>query len=260
MGSLFEKKQAYQATKHNLGSAMNTKEAAKVLSLYKDFSILFWSTFSYVDSIGRVVKRDVFSQDIDDVFRDRSGITAVICVHDESYDLYDRVDSLEAGLEKFLTELDSNAGTPTKESLVALKALREDMLPLIGKYDLSTTPIGGSKDVEQLSEPLEEFDEGLFGISIDISYEREDRMGLRMFADEIDDILVFKDKEQIVLKTKYYPDKHGTDNYHADERINALELTIDKLLAAANKSKSGKVRVTTVNASRKVLNNTIKAY
>ncbi|MGR5558411.1 hypothetical protein ACQKQC_19235 [Vibrio fortis] len=240
--------------------SISSTTLANTIQKYSDFKVEFHSNLSFVGTDGNTIQRTVVSGGVDDIFPENNSAITIVCTsHDGSFDFYQRVDELEAALKSFLGSI--HDGTiPSPESLFSLKEIRNKTLQeVISHGDFSSV-----RDVQDicnaiLDKKLDDhvrFVDKIVTISVDIGYGDSDRAGLRVFSDQLEEIVIDSESRTIKLMMG-----STCDNFDAGKRICELESLIDKLLNSTETSKTRKPRKSTISSAlRKIADNKISAY
>lgn len=208
------------------------------------------------DSYGNEVVRSLLASDVYDSFLDgREAISLSLILgssNNAMLDVYNRFDELENAL---LNLAASNGDSSAAEQA---KNVRDKMLPL----EIETQMIeGDSPEIiqEHISEEhyeksyatgisqTSDFNSLELTISIDTSYDRDDRRGLRVFTSSIEEIIHLDSDDTIIVKMQ-----DSIDNFDVMERINKTEKMIDKLLST--RTKSGSFNKSTLKQAMKLRN------
>lgn len=219
----------------------------ETLKSHIDYKVAFGVNLSMKNSKGETLKRTVFAYDYDDSFLEtQDKLMVILCASDGSFDVYPRLDELESALHEIIT----NSDDKLESRLTRALAVRNAMLPL----EITSSIFSGDKsetilealDIDSYTHPFGKSDinDIELNVSMDISKDNI-RSGIRVYASGIDEIKIDSENKLILVMLE-----HGIENFNAIDRVNKIELMIDKL--ASTTTKSGELNKTTQKQAEKL--------
>lgn len=220
----------------------------ETLKSHINYKVAFGVILPMTNSKGESFQRTVYAYDYNDSFLETSSdLMLILCVSDGSFDLYPRLDELERALNKLVSNPDSNL----EPELASILAVRNAMLPLEIDSNLligdNAETILEALDIESYTHRFGKSDINSteLNVSIDISKDNV-RSGIRVYASGIDEIKIDNENKFITVMLK-----HGVENFNAIERVNKIELMIDKLSSTI--TKNGKFNKSALKQAAKLL-------
>lgn len=228
------------------------------LSKHPNHNVLFAANLEFTDSLQRAVKRTVYASGSDDQFFTGSDtLNIILASTDGSLDIFQRFDALEKAMTEFTESNDP-------ESLLGMIVdVRKQMLPLeietthesvIPESAKSVLDMVNIDNYDPATYEIESEDNIRIDVSIDISYEAANRMGIRIFAERVDSVIHDTANELSIIMLK-----DAVDNYVVMNGINSYELMIDKILETVT-SKNKINRTQLKKASKLIKANEIRAF